>query len=100
MINCWEYKKCGREPGGANSKELGICPAAVEVKVDGINRGKNGGRCCWAVAGTLCGGKIQGTFSNKAMSCLRCNFYKLTWKEEQEKDYKSPAEVIKILRGK
>jgi len=25
-LNCWEFKKCGREPGGEKASELGICP--------------------------------------------------------------------------
>jgi hypothetical protein len=41
-LNWWEFKKCGREPGGAKAAELGICPSASETRVDGINNGKNG----------------------------------------------------------
>ena len=26
-MNCWEFKKCGREGGGVKSIELGTCPA-------------------------------------------------------------------------
>ncbi len=80
--NCWEYKKCGREPGGAKAKELGICPAAVENRLDATNSGKNGGRACWAITGTLCGGKVQGTFASKLGNCLQCEFYKLVGGEE------------------
>jgi len=32
--NCWEYKKCGREPGGIKVHELGVCPATVEEGLD------------------------------------------------------------------
>jgi CRP-like cAMP-binding protein len=74
-INCWEYKKCGREPGGIKSYELGVCPAAIDTSFDGINRGKNAGRFCWAVAGTFCGGSAQGTFAEKRESCLSCDFF-------------------------
>lgn len=81
-LNCWEVKKCGREPGGAKTDELGVCPASLEIRVDGINEGKNGGRCCWAVTGTLCGGKIQGMFALKMSSCMNCEFYKLVVKEQ------------------
>jgi hypothetical protein len=80
--NCWEFKKCGREPGGAKSKELGVCPAAVETRVNGANSGKNGGRGCWAITGTLCGGKVQGSFAAKLGNCLQCEFYGLVLKEE------------------
>lgn len=30
--NCWEYFKCGREPGGSKVDELGVCPAATEER--------------------------------------------------------------------
>ena len=81
-INCWEYKKCGREPGGIKSYELGICPAAIDNSFDGINRGKNAGRFCWAVAGTFCGGSPQGTFAEKRASCLGCDFFNKVRNEE------------------
>jgi hypothetical protein len=72
--NCWEVKKCGREPGGKNSKELGVCPATLPNEYDGVNRGTHAGRFCWAVAGTLCKGEMQGTYAKKLMSCLNCGF--------------------------
>lgn len=81
-INCWEYTKCGREPGGAKLAELGVCPAAADESFDGINSGRCGGRFCWAVAGTFCGGKAQGTFAQKRESCLSCGFYHHVQAEE------------------
>jgi predicted Ser/Thr protein kinase len=80
--NCWEYMKCGRQPGGDQSDELGICPAAADDSYDGINTGKNAGRFCWAVAGTFCGGKVQGTFADKRESCLSCGFFNKVRAEE------------------
>jgi hypothetical protein len=74
-LNCWEVKKCGREPNGIKSKELGICPASTNEEKNGTNNGKNSGRFCWRVAGTLCGGKVQGTFAQKATNCSKCEFY-------------------------
>ena len=74
--NCWEEKRCGRELGGVNVAELGICPAAIDTSCDGLNEGLNGGRICWAITGTFCGGKVQGTFAQKQLSCLTCDFYK------------------------
>ncbi len=44
---------CGREPGGQNVEDLGICPAAVAQEYDGVKQGKAGGRLCWVVSGTL-----------------------------------------------
>jgi CRP-like cAMP-binding protein len=81
-INCWEYMKCGREPGGGKIAELGVCPAAADESFDGINSGRCGGRFCWAVAGTFCGGKAQGTFAQKRESCLSCGFYHRVQAEE------------------
>ena len=87
MQNCWEFKNCGREPGGLKSHELGVCVAAVHAISDGVNGGKNGGRICWAVAGTLCGGKVQGTFAEKKMSCMMCDFYKKVRSETPDGEF-------------
>jgi hypothetical protein len=80
--NCWEYKKCGRYPGGLKVAEMGVCPAAVDAEGDGLNRGRKGGRICWAVTGTFCGGQVQGTFAKKQLSCMNCEFYKQVKQEE------------------
>jgi len=63
-MNCWEFKQCGREAGGAKAKELGVCPAYPDH-----------GRHCATLAGTLCGGKVQGSFAQKISSCQQCQFY-------------------------
>ncbi len=55
-LNCWQYKKCGRE---------NTCPAHI----------RDMGRMCWMVAGTMCGGTVQGTFAQKSGNCLLCDFY-------------------------
>jgi eukaryotic-like serine/threonine-protein kinase len=80
--NCWEVKRCGREPGGGLADQDGVCPAADDRSFDGINSGKCGGRICWAVAGTFCGGRPQGTFAEKRATCLNCDFYQQVQKEE------------------
>ena len=80
--NCWEFKHCERQPGGKKTGEFGVCPAAIEGRTNGINRGENGGRCCWAVAGTFCGGKVQGAFAAKLANCTACEFYKNVQQEE------------------
>ena len=87
-LNCWEFEKCGREPGGTKITEYDVCPAATETSVDGINGGKNGGRICWAIAGTLCNKKIKGTFAKEKFSCLNCDFFRLVNKEENFNTYK------------
>jgi hypothetical protein len=80
--NCWEFKQCGREPGGLRTNQLGICPVAKEASFAGTNRGENAGRYCWRVAGTFCEGKIEGTFAVSFISCSHCNFYRLVQEEE------------------
>jgi hypothetical protein len=80
--NCWEVKQCGRQPQGAKVNELGVCPAAVEKRLNGVNEGVNGGRACWAIAGTLCGGEVQGTFALKLGNCMTCEFYRQVHLEE------------------
>lgn len=66
VMNCWEYMNCGRIPGGENAEALGICPAYSY----GV------GQACWLVAGTFCGGQVQGTFAQKQSSCVDCGFYR------------------------
>ncbi len=83
--NCWEFKKCGREPGGEKVKDLGICPATIEKKLDSVHEGKNAGRACWVVAGTFCKGEVQGSFAQKYKNCEKCDFYQAVRKEEGAK---------------
>jgi hypothetical protein len=80
--NCWEFKKCGREPGGERVRELGVCPAAAEHRLDSVHGGRMAGRSCWVVAGTLCKGQVQGTFAMKFGSCETCDFYLAVREEE------------------
>jgi len=63
--DCWDVKKCGRIPGGSKVSEFGVCPAYPDS-----------GKHCWNVAGTFCGGNIQGDAAKKRGGCLNCNFYK------------------------
>jgi hypothetical protein len=86
--NCWEFKKCGREPGGENISEFGVCPATTNAFVDGVNEGTNGGRICWAVAGMFCGERMKGTFANELLSsCLTCDFFNMVLKEEVDNNF-------------
>jgi hypothetical protein len=77
-VNCWEFKECGRGLGGDRA-----CPAATDKRADGVNRGTNGGRVCWAIAGTLCGGRQQGIYAVKLETCMRCDFYQFVIGEER-----------------
>lgn len=96
-MNCWEYKKCGREPGGSKVAELGECPAATEKDLDGTHSGTNAGRACWVVAGTLCKGEVQGTFAKKFEACEKCEFYVQVQGEEFPK-FEFSSVLINKLR--
>jgi hypothetical protein len=97
-LNCWEFKKCGREPGGMHLADLGICPATVEQRLDGIHDGRNAGRSCWVVAGTLCNGEVQGTFAQKYTSCEVCDFYKQV-KSEELPGFMPSALIMERMEG-
>jgi hypothetical protein len=82
MKNCWETISCGREPNGINVEKLGVCPASTSTKYNNTNNGKNGGRYCWRIAGTMCGGTVQGDWASKLNDCHTCQFFKLVRKQE------------------
>jgi len=81
--NCWEHKNCGRYPGGPRAKELGVCPVTTHEELHGAHGGKNGGRACWVVAGTLCGGTVQGHYAQKIANCWRCDFFNAVKDQEE-----------------
>jgi hypothetical protein len=97
--NCWEERECGREQGGAKAGELGVCPAAVEIKLDGVHHGKFAGRTCWVVAGTFCRGEVQGTFAQKSQKCEQCEFYNKVRREEYPAFFLA-IQLLKKLRVK
>ncbi len=65
LPNCWEVKKCGRQKGGVNVAEFGVCPAYPDD-----------GHKCWVKDGTFCGGKIQGAAASKIGNCRKCEVFK------------------------
>jgi len=95
--NCWEFKKCGREQGGKNVDTMGTCPAVTDRRLDGTHGGKNGGRTCWMIAGTLCGGKVQGSFGMKYKNCEQCDFYKAV-RVEEGMNYKLSVLLLEKLK--
>ena len=95
-LNCWEFKKCGREPGGEKSGELGVCTAAVETRTNTMNSGKNGGRASWAISGTMCGGTVQGTYAAKIGNCLNCEFYQRVQREEKPR-FETSSKIMERL---
>ncbi len=95
-LNCWEFKQCGRQPGGAHVNDHGICPASTEKKLNGVHGGINAGRACWVVSGTLCDGEVQGTFVKKYDSCMECDFYNKV-KEEEASNFQFSASLFMTL---
>ncbi|MHC4479855.1 MAG: GAF domain-containing sensor histidine kinase [Planctomycetota bacterium] len=75
-LNCWEFRNCGRGPSSGDP-----CPAATETTCDGINDGTNGGRFCWAVAGSLSGHTDPAACAT-ATDCLTCDFFHRVKSEE------------------
>ncbi|MBN2023687.1 MAG: hypothetical protein JW809_12950 [Pirellulales bacterium] len=82
--NCWEFKKCGRQPGGPKAAELGVCMAATDATLAGQNGGKAAGRICWKIAGSMSPDKKRGVFSAKLLTCLACDFYSVVQAEEKK----------------
>gem|GEM_PF-616861 len=62
---CWEYLQCGIESDPSRT-----CPAYPYF-----------GRICWAIAGTLCEGKVTGTFAEKTHNCRQCPVFQEMWRE-------------------
>lgn len=61
---CWDLKNCERWPGGKKEAEFGVCITYPW-----------GGWHCWALAGTLCGGLVQGSAAQKEGNCQMCQHY-------------------------
>jgi hypothetical protein len=81
-LNCWEFKKCGREKDGSHVHDLGVCPVTTIEELNGLHHGTNGGRACWFVVRTFSNDEIQGTCANEYKSCIYCDFYKKVKEEE------------------
>ncbi len=92
--NCWEYNKCGREPGGVKADKDGVCPAAEEKTFNTFNHGINAGRACWLVAGTFCENKVSGTFAEKIDTCRNCDFYQMI--QDDEHSFSAEEENIEF----
>jgi hypothetical protein len=81
-INCWEFHRCGREPGGAEVVKFGVCPAVISKEYHGKNGGVNGGRYCWRITGTLCDILTKKNRAEKILKCVACAFYKRVQDEQ------------------
>jgi hypothetical protein len=97
-MNCWEFKNCGRESGGKNIDAMGVCPSSTDARLHGVHGGKNSGRTCWMIAGTLCGGEVQGTFGMKYKNCEQCDFYKKV-RQEENSSFNLSIILLNKLKG-
>ena len=97
-LNCWEFKDCGRQPGGKHVSDFGVCPVPREVRLDGTHHGISAGRSCWVVTATLCKGEVQGTFGKKFENCVKCDFYQTVKKEESPEFQLSAVLMSKISK--
>jgi len=75
-LNCWEFMNCGREAGGKNIAELGICPAYPDY-----------GQNCATVVGTFCD-LVQALRSSRHTDCQECPFYNSTHFDENSRGAK------------
>jgi hypothetical protein len=96
-VNCWEFRRCGREPGGLRAAEIGVCPAAEFTPASGFLGGHNGGRSCAFVTGTFCEGVFQGTYRDKSKDCWGCAFYHAL-RAEHGAAFSMPAFALHLLR--
>ena len=94
MPNCWDVKACGKGPDASASE---TCPAAIETRLNGQNRGCNGGRACWVVDGTLCDGEVQGSFATKLTGCAACSFFSQVVNEEYPNNV-ATSDLLRLLR--
>lgn len=77
---CWVKKDCGRE----------ACPAY-----------NNPCGRCWLIAGTMCGGEVQGQFAKKYKSCIECEVYQeAVFKDPVVEIYEHLIALVHSLRSK
>ena len=93
-LNCWEFRKCGNNP--MNNTSGKTCPCAKTDKLNGVNRGFNGGRACWVISDTLCTGKPMGKYAMKLSTCLNCDFFKTVNREEGENKARVADMLIRL----
>lgn len=93
--NCWEVKACER-----CTTVLGddACPVCKETKLHGVHGGLNGGRACWSIPHTKCGGITQGSFGEKFKNYAECDFYNMV-KKEEEGSFQLSATLLGRLRS-
>jgi len=79
LLECWEFKNCKKTD----------CPSYKSKNLR-----------CWQVAGTFCGGKVQGVFAQKYGDCRKCEVYKYAFKDKINHIGESFSNMMSLLRGK
>ncbi|MHB8882613.1 MAG: GGDEF domain-containing protein [Thermodesulfovibrionales bacterium] len=78
-VRCWEKKNCSKKD----------CPAYSNTDIR-----------CWLVAGTMCGGKVQGEFAVKYKSCTECDVYQeVVFKDPVTETYEHVVALIHSLKS-
>lgn len=93
--NCWDVMKCGREHDSPTVNDQGECAASAAVKANGLHGGLNGGRVCWAIAGSFSGKQPSCTFVARMGGCESCTFYKMV-RVMESSDYKQVNDILNI----
>jgi diguanylate cyclase (GGDEF)-like protein len=79
LAKCWEVKSC----------ELKDCPS---YKSDSLR--------CWQVAGTFCGGEVQGVFAKKYGDCRKCEVYNKAFNNKINTIGESFNNMMSLLQSK
>lgn len=79
LLKCWEVKSC----------EKTDCPS---YKSENLR--------CWQVAGTFCGGRVQGFFANKYGDCRKCEVYQNVFKDRITMIGESFNNMMVLLQSK
>jgi CheY-like chemotaxis protein len=93
-LNCWEFHGCDVEPLSDYVIDYRVCAATWTEELHGVHGGKNAGRACWAVVGSMSCGDRENICLH-AVTCEECDFYKAVM--EEEGDNFVPAEVLREM---
>lgn len=85
-LNCWEFKNCGREPGGLLADSHGVCPVALALRYDGLNEGKGAGRACWLAQAEQAKSRLDDFRPVSCDRCADCDFHLRVLFEEEPAD--------------
>ena len=83
--NCWEIKKCNFGSQKSKTNTATACLVKSSAEFNNTNGGVNGGRICWAVAGTFSSRPPCGEFVHEQVTCMECEVFKQIEKEEENK---------------